>query len=120
MVLARDRAKTIAAERARYERDKDKRLAAKANYEATPRGRAVMKAARDQWSANNGEKRKAHNIVSNAIRDGRLVKGTVCEMADEDCRGRLEAHHDDYSKPLDVRWLCSLHHKAQHPQGKAA
>lgn len=59
-----------------------------------------------RWIEKNPEKRAAHIAVSNAVRDGALIKGT-CEVC-----GKLEveAHHDDYSKPLDVRWLCSTHH----------
>nr|DAD85891.1 MAG TPA: hypothetical protein [Siphoviridae sp. ctGdK3] len=30
----------------------------------------------------------------------------------------LEAHHDDYSKPLQVRWLCRRHHKQLHKELK--
>ena len=33
-----------------------------------------------------------------------------------------QAHHDDYSKPLNIRWLCPLHHKEEHKKvnpGKA-
>ena len=26
----------------------------------------------------------------------------------------LDAHHDDYSKPLDVVWLCRRHHRLLH------
>jgi len=27
---------------------------------------------------------------------------------------KAEAHHDDYSRPLDVRWLCKRHHEEAH------
>ncbi len=49
----------------------------------------------------------AHNTVNNAIRAGTLVR-KICEVKDCDVIG--QAHHDDYSKPLDVRWLCIEHH----------
>lgn len=62
-----------------------------------------------EYIKNNPEKRKAHNMVSNAIRDGKL-KRQPCEV----CGEKAHAHHDDYSKPLDVRWLCSTHHMRLH------
>ena len=49
----------------------------------------------------------AHNTVNNAIRAGTLVR-EICEV--EDCDVIGQAHHDDYSKPLDVEWLCRKHH----------
>jgi hypothetical protein len=27
---------------------------------------------------------------------------------------RVDAHHDDYARPLDVRWLCRPHHRLTH------
>ena len=56
------------------------------------------------------EKFAARFAVSNAIRDGRLIKGPceVCGHPD------TEGHHDDYNKPLDVRWLCFIHHCEVH------
>jgi hypothetical protein len=27
---------------------------------------------------------------------------------------QTHAHHDDYSKPLDVRWFCPRHHREEH------
>lgn len=63
-----------------------------------------------RWRRKNPEKYKAHNIVNNAIRDGKLSKGT-CEVCGSD---KVHAHHDDYSRPLDVRWRCAIHHQHIH------
>ena len=56
-------------------------------------------------------RRKARTAVGNALRDGRLVKGP-CEGCGE-AEG-VQAHHDDYSRPLDVRWLCRSCHGVEH------
>lgn len=60
----------------------------------------------------NPDKYLARTAVGNAIRDGRLLK-EPCEICgDKDS----QAHHEDYSKPLDVRWLCFKHHRQLHGQ----
>jgi hypothetical protein len=50
-----------------------------------------------------------HNAVQAAIRRGDLVRPGQCD----DCGagGPVEGHHDDYSKPLAVRWLCTSCHR---------
>jgi hypothetical protein len=57
----------------------------------------------------NPEKRKAHHMVSNAIRSGKLLK-QPCKI----CGEKAHAHHEDYSKPLEVQWLCPTHHMRHH------
>lgn len=53
---------------------------------------------------------RAREAVKYALRAGRL-KRAPCEAC-----GAFEtdAHHDDYSKPLVVRWLCRVCHAAHH------
>lgn len=57
---------------------------------------------------------RARAKVSKAVRGGRLVPQPceVCGLSGKYKNGRnmIEAHHDDYSKPLEVRWLCRKHH----------
>ncbi len=55
------------------------------------------------------ERQKATNAVNNAVRDGKL-KRQPCWV----CGGKAVAHHPDYSRPLDVVWLCQAHHKQTH------
>jgi len=55
------------------------------------------------------ERRSANIAVANAIRDGRL-KPQLCWV----CGEKAVAHHPDYSSPLDVVWLCQIHHKEAH------
>jgi len=58
----------------------------------------------------NPKKYAAHTAVANAIRDGRLQRQSCEVCGDTNTHG----HHDDYSKPLDVRWLCPRHHRLHH------
>lgn len=57
------------------------------------------------------EKYAANMAVSNAVRDGKLKK-QPCEICGS--KERVEGHHPDYEKPLDVQWLCFIHHRALH------
>jgi hypothetical protein len=57
-------------------------------------------------------KEKARKKVQKAIQKGTLVRPSVCD----DCGQELfvEAHHENYSKPLDVQWLCKECHWKRH------
>jgi hypothetical protein len=79
-----------------------------------PERKAYLGRKAKEWAENNPAERRAQVAVGNAVRDGRLDKGTVCEQADGNCSGPINAHHDDYSKPLEVRWLCRSHHMKWH------
>ena len=64
-----------------------------------------------QYRHEHPERYAAHSAVNNAIRGGKLEKGPCAFCARDD---RVEAHHHDYSKPLDVTWLCSPCHRRFH------
>ena len=56
-------------------------------------------------------KYKAHTMVNNAIRSKKLFKEN-CEVCNRE--DSVHAHHDDYLKPLNVRWLCAVCHSKWH------
>ena len=55
-------------------------------------------------------KRNARHLFQGAVRHGRL-KRQPCELCGD---VKTHGHHDDYSKPLEVRWLCQKHHGQAH------
>jgi len=73
--------------------------------------------ARKKWLAENKNtphfvlQRKAHHAVEYVVKRGILKKG-VCEICG--ANQRIHAHHGDYTKPLDVQWLCVAHHRELH------
>lgn len=71
-----------------------------------------------RWIEAHPEKRAAQVQLGHAIEAGRIVRPTNCEDCGSD--GLIHGHHDDYSKPLDVRWLCPRCHKAAHREMEAA
>jgi hypothetical protein len=65
---------------------------------------------RRRWRANNPEKYAAQRLLTHAIKKGVLIP-MPCEVCGSE---KTEGHHWDYSKPLDVRWLCKTHHLEAH------
>ena len=63
------------------------------------------KLTRKNYILNNSEKIKAKNAA-------RQLPSKTCEI--KSCEVRGEKHHADYSKPLEVTYLCSKHHKTKH------
>ena len=70
-----------------------------------------------QYRKDFPNKYKAHIIVNNAIRDKKLFSADCKECGSSE---RLHAHHDDYSKPLNVRWLCAACHHTWHSKNGEA
>lgn len=65
-----------------------------------------------KWSIDNREKKRAHVAIYDAIKRGDIIKPTKCSKCDKE--KRLHAHHEDYTKPLEVKWLCQSCHIAEH------
>lgn len=70
---------------------------------------ADAKNAGDMLKRIDSVKIAAREKVTKAIHFGDLVI-QKCEK----CSEMGEAHHDDYAKPLEVRWLCKKHHLNEH------
>jgi Bacillus phage endonuclease len=62
------------------------------------------------------EKEKARQKLTRAIERGHLVRPEHCSK----CRrkSRVQGHHTDYSKPLEIVWLCRSCHRAEHAEGR--
>jgi hypothetical protein len=63
------------------------------------------------------QKRSARVAVGNALRDGKLIKSPDCEVCGTPCD--THGHHDDYSRPLDVVWVCTACHALIHAYWRA-
>jgi hypothetical protein len=82
--------------KAQYNKDAEKQKAYASNYRVT-----------------YPERKKAHNIVNNAIRDEKITRPDACSICNSNtCI--IQAHHLDYCKPLDVIWVCPSCHKEIH------
>lgn len=57
----------------------------------------------------NPDRLRARNMVNYHVRKGNITR-KPCELCGSK---KSQAHHEDYSKPLDVRWLCFKHHREE-------
>lgn len=99
-------------------RDKDKARESNAEYMRRARlsnpekFRVRERLASKKKREHQPEKVSARNAVNAAVRRGDLIKPVACESCNQE--KRLTGHHDDYSKPLVVRWLCYSCHGKEH------
>lgn len=61
------------------------------------------------WRKANKPKTDAHLLVRQALKRG-VITRLPCFCGEE----RTDAHHEDYTKPLEVQWLCRRHHELIH------
>jgi len=85
--------------------DKQKQV----SREHRERNRDQLNARQREYERNNPHKKRAHACVRRALRSGKLVRPTKCQKCGSE-KGGMQAHHEDYSTPLSVKWLCSMCH----------
>ena len=88
------------------------RVQARKEYIKTERGKEVKRTAMKNYHERYPMKKAAHIMFRNAVRDGRIKKVFFCSLCGSN--EKVEGHHDDYTKPFDVRWLCVKCHKEWH------
>ena len=95
----------------RYQRAHRPERAARARrYRAAHKGQYAEQ--RRLYRTLHPEHCAAINAVKRALWNGGLVRPDTCELCG--AKGQLHAHHHDYSRPLDVIFLCRVCHKAAH------
>jgi hypothetical protein len=102
-----------------YDRERSllpNRVDARKEYQKTDGGKAAKKRAMDVYKKRNPLIYASRVIVSNAIRDGKLTPADECSVCHSTTS--IEGHHDDYTKPLEVRWLCKKCHTHWHRHNK--
>lgn len=67
-------------------------------------------ADRRPWRTRNPAAYKAQSLVGRALKSGRLTQEPCLFCG----ATRVQAHHRDYAKPLEVIWLCAKCHNRLH------
>jgi hypothetical protein len=65
---------------------------------------------------------RCHDLFEKALEKRIIIRKTTCDvcgMVNDRDKSYIEAHHSDYSKPLDVMWLCRRCHYQWHKTNKA-
>lgn len=86
-----------------------KRKATAQRYQASGKANEhnrAYTAANPDWKRNHA----AHALARAALKRGEIQRGPCCYAHLNECLGVMQMHHDDYTKPLDIRWVCRRHH----------
>ena len=113
-----DNAATLSVSTKQYYQDNKMRERAKSKaFRQTEIGKISMRKSARLYRERYPERAVATIAISCAVRFGRLIKPELCTECQE--AKPLDGHHNDYSKPLDVRWLCRQCHTDHHMQERS-
>ena len=79
---------------------------------------SVFHKARKNYRKNHHDKCLAHEKLQYALDTGKVIRPNKCSMCGVECIP--QGHHYDYSKPLDVIWLCAKCHSRIHVELRRA
>jgi ribosomal protein S27AE len=79
-----------------------------ANRRWRARNRVYLREYWGQWRRARREAMRAHRRLDYALRTGKITRPKKCDRCGKRCIP--DGHHEDYSRPLDVRWLCKRCH----------
>ena len=68
-----------------------------------------MRKKEKRWRDKNIQAKKAHSKLRLAFERGETTKPSKCSVCNK--KKKVEGHHDDYNKPLEVKWVCAACHK---------
>ena len=116
--------KTCCAEKARARYEEKRRLYPEEYERRLDLAKKYYQANREKYvhhfCCRSPERQSAKYAANYAQKKGRLKPPGACEDCG-DALARLDKHHEDYSKPLAVVWLCRDCHSKRHrgPRVKA-
>ena len=89
-------------------------------FRNSPQGKEYFKKRYESLRVNSPEKIKAHNALNYAVLHNEIQKPDCCSVCLKKTEKRnLIGHHEDYSKPLVVVWVCRLCHYNKHHEIKS-
>jgi hypothetical protein len=96
-----------------YLKNRERTAEVRRKYRQTVAGKNSLKRSFE----NNRDKNKLKHIARHAINDEIRIGRARRQPCDVCGNPKSQAHHDNYSKPLDVRWLCNECHLNVHGKG---
>ena len=93
------------------------RVQARKEYIKTEQGKKAKYKSVEKYRKKFPMKYAAHVIIRNYVKNKRIIPALNCEECNS--TQKIHGHHDDYTKPLEVRWLCEKCHKNWHTKNTA-
>lgn len=74
--------------------------------------RSKNRSAVESWYEKTPGAKKAHREFNAAVKQGLIARPDACSRCGR--VGKVHGHHADYSKPMEVEWLCPICHRREH------